>query len=119
MHRIDLAGQVILVVEDDSLQARDIAKALMAAGATVTSVGSVSRARALLEQTAITCAVIDYTLLDGEADSLCEYLGQRGIPYLMNTGHLRITGPCSAAPVLTKPADPQQVIATLHDLLIP
>jgi DNA-binding response OmpR family regulator len=113
--RPTLRGHSILVVEDEALIAIDIAFALEKVGAQVATARTIKDALALAEHEALSAAIVDRSLKDGDSGSLCERLEERGIPYLVYSGFLNPED--NTATHVAKPAIPQVLIATLEALL--
>jgi DNA-binding response OmpR family regulator len=112
-----LQGRSILVVEDQSLIVMDIADALEAAGASITSTTTLHHALLLVEHDGISAAIIDHVLGDGDSSELCGRLKARGIPFLMYSGLPKIDGECKGALHLQKPASPEELVAGVEDLI--
>ena len=81
-----LAGTKILVVEDNSVIAYDIADSLEEAQAVAIVRGRVTDALAAIEEEAIDCAVLDVNLPDGVVTPVAERLLARGVPVIFCTG---------------------------------
>jgi DNA-binding response OmpR family regulator len=83
-----LAGSRILVVEDDAVQALDLAASLAEAGAAVSGpVASLSEASNLALSTACDAAILDLRLRDRNATALARQLLQQGVPFIVHTGY--------------------------------
>lgn len=84
----DLAGWVVLVVEDDYLIAGELCAALRASGAQVIGPASdVQQGRALLDQQPLHCAVLDVNVRGEQVYSLANELRARGIATIFATGY--------------------------------
>ncbi len=81
-----LAGTRILVVEDNSVIAYDIADSLEEAKAEAVVCGRVMEALAAIEEDAIDGAVLDVNLPDGVVTPVAERLIARGVPVIFCTG---------------------------------
>ena len=112
-----LQGLAILVVEDQPIIAMDIVQALTDAGARVSRAIRLKEALAALKQAVPDAAILDHALGDGDASALCEELDKQGIPYVVYTGDPAITGPCSDAPQLQKPASNTTLIDKLREAI--
>jgi DNA-binding response OmpR family regulator len=66
-----LSGRIILVAEDEPLIAFDIATSFQRAGADVAVVRSMKDALGLVECAGISAAIVDFGLVDGDANALC------------------------------------------------
>ena len=109
----------VLLVEDEPLLAWELELALAEAGATVVGPASTLKmGLALAQQNAIAAAIIDFRLGSEEASPLAALLYERGIPFIIHTGHS--TSGHSAwgsPPVVRKPASPDRVVRTLAQFL--
>ena len=113
----------ILVVEDQSFVALDLADAIRDFdGISVGPVSTVAEAMELLNLNIVNAAILDANLADGDVTSLALALIQREIPFVVYTG----TGlPDELAqrhpdlPVIRKPASSALVLATLLQHLAP
>jgi DNA-binding response OmpR family regulator len=113
-----LAGRSILIVEDEPIVALDIAAAFEKAGAQVTTTTTLRHATILVENDGLSAAVLDHGLGDGDSSSLCERLTERNIPFVIYSGFGSIDdGACREAPHVSKPANPEMLIATVAGLL--
>ena len=122
----EIGGRRILVVEDEPLITFLLEDALMIAGA-----GAVVQAARLAEaMSAITtamadggldAAVIDYTLADGQsALPVADRLAELGVPFVFATGYEASAvnkGRHVDAPVISKPYDPEEVVACLGRIM--
>lgn len=118
-----LAGQHVLLVEDEFLIAMTIEAALREAGADVLGPAkSVAAARALLPQKP-TLAVLDYRLVGGETSlPVAHDLLARDVPFLFHTGNATPTTLRAEFPgvtVLTKPCADRMVAEACAALLGP
>ena len=86
-----LKGCSILVAEDETLIALDLAAALKLRGAHVIVTSSVKDA---LEHGGISAAIIDRVLRDGFCTAICEQLNALAIPFLMHSGYGDLDVPC-------------------------
>lgn len=114
-----LSGLRVLVVEDEPLLAWELELALASVGAIVVGPASTLRsAFALARDEGFAAAIIDYRLGQEEAAPLAALLYERGIAFIIHTGH-GTTGnvPWGSAPVVRKPAHPDRVIQMLEALV--
>jgi DNA-binding response OmpR family regulator len=103
MRHSTLTNSTILVVEDEPLISMDISSALEDAGAAVEVAGSVDEALFLADGHAFDGAVIDFTLGNRTAQSLCDVLISRGVPIVIYTASsVSISDPSIS--LLAKPA---------------
>ena len=112
-----LTGHTILVVEDQPLIALDVAQSLEIAGAKVTTTNTLRHAMILIEHDGLSGAVVDHVLVDGDSSGLCARLKERGIPFLIHSGYVRVGGPCGDVPHVAKPATEQQLVTAVVRLI--
>ena len=119
MRRHCLADRLILLIEDEPLIALEVDNALRAAGARVVSAGYLESALFTAEHPALSAAVVDLRLGDNSSTTVCRRLSRLGVPFVIHTAY---PGDFAASswpnvPVITKPANPQRIIAALVSLL--
>ena len=117
-----LKGMRILVVEDEPLLAWELELALADAGATVIGPArTLSIGCALAQQEDLTAAVLDVRLGKEDSAPIAAALYEQGVPFLFHTGHgSRFElGQQWAAPVISKPSNPDAVVATVANLVAP
>ena len=114
-----LDGRLILVVEDEPVIALDMQKALRDAGAMVVAAGMVESGLFATEHPELSGAVIDLRLGADKGTTVCRRLKQLGVPFVVYTGYppLLVRAEFPDVPVISKPADPAQVVAELARLL--
>ena len=116
-----LAGARILVVEDDAVQALDLAASLADAGAAIIGpVASLSEASDLALGSACDAAILDLRLRDRNATALARQLLQQGIPFIVYTGYPDSAFFRSDWPgyeLVTKPADLKQLMRRVAALI--
>jgi len=113
-----LSGFRILLVEDEPLLAWELELALAAAGAVVVGPASTLQSGcALAKENGISAAVLDFRLGDEEAGPLASLLYDKGIPFVIHTGHGTPASSWASAPVIRKPADPEAVVHIIASLL--
>jgi CheY-like chemotaxis protein len=112
-----LAGQRILVVEDEFLIAADLARSLKGLGAAVIGpAGSVRAALALLEkEAAIDAAVLDINLTREKVYPVAQALQLRQVPFVFATGYEQWVIPreYETVPRCEKPVDLRALISLL------
>jgi len=101
---IDLSGRSILIVEDEPLIAMDITGALNSARATVLTATTLQEGLRLAEHPALSAAILDLILGDGDAVALCTRLTERGIPFIVYSGYDAVPAGCKPAAIVKKPA---------------
>ena len=115
-----LQGRSIMVVEDEFFQAKDLARALTDAGASL--VGPFSSVNAALEAlddgSALDAAVLDINLRGRAVYDVADRLAERGIPFVFATGYDPELLPAShqARPVCTKPFRIESLMSAVADL---
>ena len=115
---LPLDGIRVLVVEDEALVAMDLEYMLQDGGATVvdTCVGNADAMRCL-EAGGVDAVLLDYNLLDGEADPTLEMALARDVAVVIHSGHASGETLRQAHPqldVLAKPALPAQILSALR-----
>lgn len=113
----NLNGRSILIVEDEPLIGLDMLTTLEAAGASITLTTALKHAVVLVEHDGLSAAILDHTLKDGDSSSLCTRLKERGIPFIIYSGHLHVEGSFDAALHLRKPATAEALIAAVESVL--
>jgi DNA-binding response OmpR family regulator len=107
----------VLVVEDDALLALDIARQLADAGLEVVGPAtSVTKALGLIGKIGCDVAVLDVNLGKETAEPVARELRVRGTPFVVLSGYSSEQHPPGfrGAPVLSKPARPGVLVATLR-----
>ena len=107
----------VLVVEDDALLGLDIAQQLADAGLEVMGPAiSVAKAFRLMEQTGCDVAVLDVNLGNETAEPVALELRARGTPFIVLSGYSSDQHPpgFQGAPILSKPARPEDLVALLR-----
>ena len=117
LHLPSLAGRAILVVEDEALIALDIAQALEAAGAAVTTTNTLKHALILVEHDGLCGAILDHALGDGDSSLLCSRLTERKTPFLIYSGHATVGGASKDALHFPKPAPEGALVAAMESLI--
>ncbi len=105
-----------LVVEDQTLIAMALEATLEDAGIPVVGLfTSCADALAWTEDSTPSIAVLDYKLKDGPCTTLVRVLAERGIPFVIYSGHRRSVAPpeLQNVPWLHKPCDRAALLAAL------
>lgn len=113
---LGLAGHRVLVVEDEELIGMMLADLLEDLGAAVAGpVGSVAEAVRLVEQEALTGALLDLSLRGETAYPVADRLQERGVPYIFITGYGQghLAPRHALVPELSKPFGPDQLAGVL------
>src|SRR5215831_11047895 len=111
----------ILIVEDNYLTASEVGDIVRDCGYGVAgTVARITRGLDLLDERPIDGAIVDINLDGTYSFPLCAELDRRKVPYCFLTGYPSSIIPPDfrAAPLLTKPADRQQIGAALSQLLL-
>jgi CheY-like chemotaxis protein len=106
----------VLIVEDEALVALDIARQLTEAGLTVVGPAvSIAGALQLIEKVGCDAAVLDINLGCETSEPIAQELRTKNIPFVILTGYATSAAVPSyyGAPVISKPARPAELIATL------
>jgi CheY-like chemotaxis protein len=113
-----LAGQSILVLEDEPLLALELDFTLRDAGASVVVATGEESALRAIELLGTSAAVLDINLGRKDCSAVCERLSGDGIPFLFFTGEARpeIMRKWPRTPVLTKLASKERIIGVLAGL---
>lgn len=117
-----LQNRLVMVVEDEFFQAKDLGQALMGAGASL--VGPFPTVAAALEaleneEAAVDAAVLDINLRGCEVYDVADILAERGIPFLFTTGYdpEMVLRTHQGRPVCTKPFRIEELLAAVAKLL--
>ena len=117
MNSASLAGRLILVCEDEPLIALDIANAFTNAGARVLTARSLRDALIAVDDGALSAAILDHALGDGDSSQLCERLKERSVPFVLYSGFSNLDGAYSDAVYVPKPARSEVLVTTVVGLL--
>lgn len=101
-----LAGLRVLIVEDEGAIAMLLEDMLFDFGCEIAgSVPRLAKALALLDETEVDLAIIDFNIAGETAEPLAAELVKRAIPFIFSTGYggIGISAEFAAAPVLAKP----------------
>jgi DNA-binding response OmpR family regulator len=109
-----LDGHSILIVENEALIVLDVTDALTTQGAKVATATTLRQALALVDAGGITAAVLDHALSDGDTSVLCDRLKQKAIPFIVYSGFAEVSGACSDATLVTKPATHDELVGALQ-----
>lgn len=114
-----LAGQTILVVEDEAFISLDIETMLKEAGANVVTARDQRVGLLAADGAKLTAAVLDVRLGPDSVDPICERLARRCVPFLFLTGDSgSAVQKWAPAPILSKPFDGRVLIGGLVGLLV-
>jgi DNA-binding NtrC family response regulator len=116
-----LPGKRILIVEDDLLQALDLAAMLEAAGAKVVGpAATLDEALRILRETGCDAVLLDLRVGEHNATSLARQLVKDGVPFVVQTGYpnsifLKTDWP--GCRVILKPVHRDELMLILEDIL--
>ena len=117
-----LAGQRVLVVEDELLILMMIEDMLADLGCTSVSVAAgVEKALALIDAEVFDAALLDMNLNGNASHSVAEALVARGVPFIYSTGNKghSLSDGYPDRPVLKKPSRYEELVAIVSRLLSP
>ena len=95
----------------------DITQAFEATGAALTTTNTLHHVLILAEHDGLAGAILDHALGDGDSSKLCARLKERGIPFLIYSGHATVEGPCAGAPHVNKPAALGELVSKMESLI--
>ncbi len=113
-----LTGRSILVVEDEPLIALEMTALFESAGAKVLPARTLAESVGLIGQARVSAAVLDYGLGNDSVLTLCDYLRDRGIPFMFYTGHGHVQGSYPKVVVVQKPASGDALLAAMARLVV-
>ena len=114
-----LAGQLILIAEDEPLIAFDVEDTICSAGAEVLVAANIEQAVVASARPDITAAVLDFWLGPHTVEPVCARFDLVGVPYIFTTGDGQFPeGRWDYVPILVKPFDATRLISTLTDVLV-
>jgi DNA-binding response OmpR family regulator len=116
-----LEGRSILIVEDDSVLATDLASLLTGAGCRVVlPTTSVAAALSTLVHYAIDAAVLDVNIQNEWVFPVAHALAAAGVPFLFLTAYALDSIPAEhrGRPFLRKPHVPEALLATIEAMAI-
>jgi len=120
-HSDRLRGARILVADDELLIALDIEDVIVGAGAeAVGPCTTLSSTLSAIENEELSAAILDIRLGRETSDAAARRLREKNTPFLFYTGQalpeeMRMF--LADAPVLTKPANSQSLVAALEELI--
>jgi DNA-binding response OmpR family regulator len=110
----------VLIVEDEPVLALAIRRFLLLHGLEIAGcTGSVKGALTLIDEVDCDIAALDVNLRGESVVSVAEALRQRGRPFVFMSGYNRSGLPAvfSDVPRLSKPFDPNELVAVLRQIL--
>ena len=116
---IDLAGQLVLIVEDEPLIALDLHAALSAAGAGIVAATETVEALRLIRRNDVSAAVLDIGLGDRDCTQVCQALLHHGVPFLFYTGQgeAAMLKAWPHVPIMIKPTGHDEIVARVAQLI--
>jgi DNA-binding response OmpR family regulator len=111
-----LVGRSVLIVEDDPLIAIGLKVLLEEEGASVHVEATPANALHFVKQAAPSAAVLDFGPNGDDTEQLCRALRAYGIPFVYYTGLDDLGEKSLGAPIVTKPASAEALIATIKEL---
>jgi DNA-binding NtrC family response regulator len=112
-----LTGRLILIAEDEPLIALDVKQTFEEEGAKVIVAGTLHDAMRGAEHPALSAAVVDYALSDGDSSGICKRIAQRNIPFIVYTGYDNLDGAFRHGVHVRKPASLRALVTTLRHLI--
>jgi DNA-binding response OmpR family regulator len=112
-----LTGRLILIVEDEPLIALNMTLAFEDEGAWVTRARTLKEALVGVEDLALSVAILDHALSDGDSSQVCERMKERNIPFVTYSGCDHPRGPCLGGLHIRKPASMSLLVTTVKGLL--
>jgi DNA-binding response OmpR family regulator len=111
-----LTGRLILIVEDEPLIALDMTLAFEDEGAWVIRAHTLSEALRSVEDPALSAAILDHALSDGDTSQVCARMQARNIPFVTYSGYDTPEADHGGVHV-KKPASMRELVATVKTLL--
>jgi|SRR5262245_8253716 DNA-binding response OmpR family regulator len=113
----ELAGRLVLVVEDEPLVALHVQGFLVGAGARVLLAHALPTARIYARDPELSAAVLDHRLKTDDTSEICTILKERDIPFVLYSGYSKVHGDCADGELVHKPAPPHVLVTTLAGVL--
>jgi DNA-binding response OmpR family regulator len=110
-----LTGRLVLIAEDEPLIALDMTLAFEDEGAWVTRARTLNEALIGIEDRALSVAILDHALSDGDSLKVYARLKERNIPFVTYSGYDDLG--CVGGVHVKKPASMSVLVATVRDLL--
>ena len=82
-----LTGCLVLIAEDEPLIAVEIRQGFEEEGAKVIMAQTLSEALLGVEDAALSVAILDHGLADGDSHKVCERMKERNIPFIIYSGY--------------------------------
>ena len=119
MQRQPLQGCSLLIVEDEPLIVMDIESEFTDSGAELTVTSVLHHATILVEHDGISAAILDHAIGEKTCAALYDRLNERGIPFIIYTGHDVTVKDRKGGLLIEKPALPGTLMSAIVGLLRP
>jgi DNA-binding NtrC family response regulator len=113
----NLAGRTVLIVEDETLIALDLAITLESEGARVISASVLEDALIKCDTPGLSAVILDHKLHHDDTSAVCEKLEKLRIPFVIYSGYAELEGACGRAEIVSKPATPTALLVALSGVL--
>jgi DNA-binding response OmpR family regulator len=110
-----LAGRLVLIAEDEPLIALDMTLAFEDAGAWVIRARTLAEALLGVEDRALSVAILDHALSDGDSLNVYARLKERNIPFVTYSGYDDLG--CVGGVHVKKPASMSVLVTTVRNLI--
>ena len=110
-----LTGRLVLIAEDEPLIALDMTLAFEDEGAWVTRARTLNEALLGVEDRALSVAILDHALSDGDSLKVYARLKERNIPFVTYSGYDDLG--CVGGVHVKKPASMSVLVTTVRDLI--
>ena len=110
-----LTGRLVLIAEDEPLIALDMTLAFEDEGAWVTRARTLNEALLGVEDRALSVAILDHALSDGDSLKVYARLKERNIPFVTYSGYDDLG--CVGGVHVKKPASMSVLVTTVRNLL--
>jgi DNA-binding response OmpR family regulator len=107
----------LLIVEDEPLLVMDIETEFTDSGAELTVTSVLHHATILVEHDAIDAAILDHAIGEKTCAALYDRLNERGIPFIIYTGHTLSAEDRKGGLFIAKPATPGVLVAAVEALI--
>ena len=112
-----LIGCLVLIAEDEPLIALEIKQGFEEEGAKVIMAQTLTEALLGAEDAALSVAILDHGLGDGDSSKVCERMKERNIPFVTYSGY-DLDEEGRGGVHVKKPASMSVLVATVKDLLV-
>jgi DNA-binding response OmpR family regulator len=111
-----LTGCLVLIAEDEPLIAVEIRQGFEEEGAKVIMAQTLSEALLGVEDAALSVAILDHGLADGDSHKVCERMKKRNIPFIIYSGY-DLDEDARGGVHVKKPASMSTLVAAVRGLL--